>query len=334
MRTKFTSLVALACAAGLALPAMAQTAEEILAEEDVEFEAPDLMVGDRAPDLNITSWVKGDEVSSFRQGQTYVVEFWATWCGPCIRGFPHLTEMQEHYGRDVTIIGVNIWDDNRGRDSLDARTERVTEWVGGRDDMGYTVAIDGNKVMEEEWMGAAGRNGIPSAFIVDGDGMVAWIGHPGQMDSALEQVAAGEWDTQEAAASFIAEQKWLPHIYTLWGEGEWDHSYRVLNALLETELADAPQVLNQVAWTVLTNPRIEQRDIGFAIRAAERACEVTEWENSDIMDTLARGYFMDGQIDEAIELQEKAIEVCDDDEMRESLQATLAEYREARRSDG
>ena len=108
----------------------------------------------------------------------------------------------------------------------------------------------------------------------------------------------------------------------------------MLDALLETELASAPQVLNHVSWTILTNPRIEQRNIDFAIRAAERACEVTEWENSDIMDTLARGYFMDGQIDRAIEIQEKAIEVCDDDEMRDSLEETLAEYREARRSDG
>ena len=150
MKSRLTSLVAIAMAAGLALPALAGDPDEILAAEKLEYEAPELMVGDPAPSLSVTSWVQGDEVSSFQTGHTYVVEFWATWCGPCIRGMPHLTELQERFEGDVTIIGVNISE----RDSGEARVERITNWVNGRDDMEYTVAIDGNGSMSKNWMQA------------------------------------------------------------------------------------------------------------------------------------------------------------------------------------
>jgi len=328
MKSRLSSLAALALAAGLAAPALAGDPDEILAAEGLEFEEPDLLVGDPAPDLSVTNWVKGEEVTSFQPGHTYVVEFWATWCGPCIRGMPHLTELQEQYEGDATIIGVNIWE----RDEGDTRIERVTNWVGEREDMGYTVAIDGTKAMEEEWMKAAGQDGIPSAFIVDGTGTIAWIGHPGSMDKPLEAISAGEFDLEEAAESYVTQmrsQAWLQHLFGLFQAKEWDHAYEVAGALLERDFSEQPEVLNQVSWIVLTHPMIEERDIAFAIKAAERGVELTEREDSNVLDTLARGYFMNGEVEKAIETQEEAIEVAPEGEQREALRPALEEYRAA-----
>jgi len=56
------------------------------------------------------------------------------------------------------------------------------------------------------WMKPAGRNSIPSAFIINGDGKVAWIGHPAQMDEPLEQVVNGTWDLAAATETFAAEK--------------------------------------------------------------------------------------------------------------------------------
>src|SRR5579883_3528530 len=56
-----------------------------------------LKVGDPAPALKATRWLQGTEVSAFAPRKLYVVEFWATWCGPCVVMMPHLSQLQSEY---------------------------------------------------------------------------------------------------------------------------------------------------------------------------------------------------------------------------------------------
>ena len=62
-----------------------------------EVKLPELFIGSKAPELQIAKYVKGDSVEQFQDGKVYVVEFWATWCGPCIAAFPHLSELQAEH---------------------------------------------------------------------------------------------------------------------------------------------------------------------------------------------------------------------------------------------
>jgi thiol-disulfide isomerase/thioredoxin len=65
-------------------------------------------LGDAAPILRASKWLQGEEVKSFEPGNVYVVEFWATWCGPCVMIMPHLAELQAEYrDKGVTIIGYS-----------------------------------------------------------------------------------------------------------------------------------------------------------------------------------------------------------------------------------
>jgi thiol-disulfide isomerase/thioredoxin len=146
-----------------------------------------LKVGDPAPPLVADKWVKGKPVQKLEKGKVYVLEFWATWCGPCIAAIPHVTELQKKYAdQGLTVIGMNIWENDV------AAVEPFVKKMG--DKMDYAVATDvvpqGERrgKMAQTWMAAAGRNGIPCSFIVDRDGKIAWIGHPMAMDEPLKKV--------------------------------------------------------------------------------------------------------------------------------------------------
>src|SRR5262245_37959460 len=72
---------------------------------------PTLVIGSPAPALQAEKWVKGAPVASFEKGKTYVVEFWATWCGPCIASMPHLSALSRQYkDKGVTIVGMTTKD--------------------------------------------------------------------------------------------------------------------------------------------------------------------------------------------------------------------------------
>ncbi|HSW02172.1 MAG TPA: TlpA disulfide reductase family protein [Sedimentisphaerales bacterium] len=179
-------------------PAAAKTAQS--GKESAEAELPALRVGVEAPDLKVAKWIKGEPVAEFKAGNVYVVEFWATWCGPCRATIPHMTELARKHSGQATFIGVSIWERSAEKtdEGILALVEPFVKEMG--DKMEYRVAVDGiGRETAESWMTAAGKNGIPCAFIVGKDGAIAWIGHPMSMDKVLEGVIAGTFDVKAEA---------------------------------------------------------------------------------------------------------------------------------------
>ena len=147
--------------------------------------APTLKVGDPAPALAVDKWVKGEPVAALQKGTVYVVECWATWCGPCRATIPHLTELQKKY-KEAVFIGVAVNDE----------ISKVKEFVKTMGDkMDYRVGTDDKNKTSKNWLDAAGQDGIPCAFVVDKAGKLAWVGHPAmkEFESAVEEAlkAAG-----------------------------------------------------------------------------------------------------------------------------------------------
>src|SRR6185436_1636477 len=76
-------------------------------------QAATLKVGDAAPKLQIAKWVQGEPVKELAPGTTYIVEFWATWCGPCRETIPHLNALHEKFkDKGLVVIGQNIWEED------------------------------------------------------------------------------------------------------------------------------------------------------------------------------------------------------------------------------
>jgi thiol-disulfide isomerase/thioredoxin len=164
-----------------------ETKPEAKPEVKSETNAPGgvLKVGSDAPGLHVNKWIKGQEVSSFEKGKSYVVEFWATWCPPCRESIPHLTSLAKQY-KDVTFIGVA--GSERGSDDA-PKLQKLEKFVKDQGTkMSYSVAFDAKGATVKAFMDAAGQEGIPCAFVIDGDGKISFIGHP--MDEGFEQAIA------------------------------------------------------------------------------------------------------------------------------------------------
>ena len=146
-----------------------------------------LKVGSSAPSLSVGTWIQGEVPNLDDPNRTYVVEFWATWCGPCMRSIPHLNDLYQRYHLSgLEIIGIS-----------DEPASTVRPFVSKKgSQMTYSVACDtSEKAMNTAWMKAANQNGIPCAFIVRG-GKILWIGNPldPQFDLVLPIALTGRYD--------------------------------------------------------------------------------------------------------------------------------------------
>jgi thiol-disulfide isomerase/thioredoxin len=172
----------------------------LLAAVSSRAEGTLLNIGSPAPAIKVEKWVKGTPVTAFETGKVYVVEFWATWCGPCKVAMPHLSELARKFTNKVTFTGVSVLE--QGEDT----TKKVEAFVKNMgDNMGYNVCADGSAAfMAANWLAAAGESGIPCTFVIDGGGKVAWIGHPNKLEEVLEKVLAGTADYRELAKTRAA----------------------------------------------------------------------------------------------------------------------------------
>jgi thiol-disulfide isomerase/thioredoxin len=322
-----------------------------------------LKIGDKAPKVKVAKWLTSAPPAlpgeAGAEKNVFLVEFWATWCGPCRRSIPHLAELHRKYGKDgVVILGVS----NEDAPTIE---KFLSKSQGGKPpDMPYHVGADDDMATNEVWM--KDISGIPHAFIVDKASNVVWTGHPlaPDMTEALAQVIAGKYDVETAKNAAAAAKKYdelmsqanmasqmqeneklaqiidqmmavkprdvMPYLMKrhLLAQTNKREEIPSLDAKMEAAMRDSLGGLQQIIAFQL-DQKLSQRSAGQLFRCAKRAEELTQGRDPDVLALLAQVQCELGMIDAAISTQDRAVGLAPD-AARDDFKKTLKYYQDAK----
>jgi tetratricopeptide (TPR) repeat protein len=153
--------------------------------------AASLNVGDPAPPIHTGGWLQSEPVSGFLEGSAYLVEFWASWSASSRDSVPRMNDIYQRFNNEgLTVIGQNCWEQDKS-----AATNFVKDLK-----IAYPVALDDeSRSMAKNWMSTAGRSSLPTAFLIDRKGKVAWIGNIAELsEQIINDLLAGKMETRPA----------------------------------------------------------------------------------------------------------------------------------------
>jgi len=112
----------------------------------------------KAPKLEVEKWLTAEPAT---KGKFVLIDFWATWCGPCRKAIPELNAIHKKFGDKLVVIGLS-----------DETEEQVRKMTSPKID--YALAIDTQARTKK----AVEVTGIPHVLILDPQGIVRWEGYP------------------------------------------------------------------------------------------------------------------------------------------------------------
>ncbi len=171
------------------------------------------LIGQTAPELNIEKYLQapeGEKSLSTLKGKVVVLEFWATWCAPCVAEIPHLNQLSEEF-RDKQVQFISITDEGEDVVAPFLKRQEMKSWIG----------LDTDRSAFE----AYGVKGIPRTFLINQKGIIATSLHPvGLSSDMIKKVINGE----------KIELPKLPKPKTVKNEGT-DPIFKILIAPTEKE---------------------------------------------------------------------------------------------------
>ncbi len=334
------------------------------AADPYSFEAlrAPLDLGDPAPPLVVDTWFQGTALTSFEPGRIYVIEFWATWCEPCVEAIPELEALQAAHPNKVTVVMLNVMESNH---------DTIRAWLAEHPvelTVGHGGATAGSPA--EAWFNASRSDGVPTSFVVAPDGSIAAITHGLDADRLAEQLLAGTWSLAEAQAeraNNLSREKFVQPLRSAVHKASTDEERLALydafitehppleHFVAESRLGllvkldpaaaapyaarwvdgawnDVPHQLLNAAWKLaVTGEKWPGRGLPgasvVARRAASRAVELTERKNAGFLETLALTLWQDGATAEAVAVQAEAIALAQDPEEKRGMEQRLRSYR-------
>ena len=137
--------------------------DNVLSQNNEEF-----VFGQQVPSLQLGEWINKAPAPNQNpfQDKITILEFWATWCGPCVKAIPHINELVDSL-KDEPVIFVSITKEPR---------EKVIPFVE-KNPMKAYVVLDQNGITNNDYK----IRFIPKAFIIHPTGALLWHGHPSEI---------------------------------------------------------------------------------------------------------------------------------------------------------
>lgn len=154
---------------------------DVAATERLKEELQKELENEPAPEFSLED-LDGNQVSlASLKGKTFVLDFWATWCGPCVGSFPGMKRAVEKYQEDPTVefLFVNTWqkEEDKKKNARDYITKH---------DYPFHVLMD----VEDKVVEAFKVRGIPTKFIIDKNGNIRFtkIGYGGNDEKMIKEL--------------------------------------------------------------------------------------------------------------------------------------------------
>ena len=286
-------------------------------------------------------WLQGEAITEYKKDTLYIFEFWATWCGPCIKAMPHMEELYQAFKghKELEIVSINVMDRTPRKKLLKFLKKRKVNVT-------YKLAADDikNGPVQKFWLEPLDQRGIPHVIAVR-NGELIWRGHPNTLNkklltallskdfkskivmqkkkknlldelrkTILNDARSKKYSEVKAGFKKLAKfdkakiSQTFRRCFNSYVSGKNEAEAQDLAEFIVQNHATDAMTLVHVTYAVLNTEGLLKRENAFALSCANKVLELKK--NDPIgLELKAQALFNMGKIEAAIALQKRAIEL-------------------------
>lgn len=130
-----------------------------------------IKIGDKSPAINITNWIQNQPAHKSLDNKFVVIDFWATWCAPCLASMPHMNRLVEEMGKKDNLVFLAMSDERK--EKISPILKRVA--------FKATIVTDTTQQTQNSF----GISSIPDCIVIDDKGSIRWRGNPAELTTNI-----------------------------------------------------------------------------------------------------------------------------------------------------